>query len=168
MLQLLFMPCLPCSAGSSPSSVAPGASVCELYHRRGLEGRQTLGNFPPGRLCLLPSWGTALPFPPVRTVGSLSALWWKDSGFLFALNSLSRESASWVLTTSYFALKNHSLSSVSPWGLALAFMPGLKDTSMAFPRRPPHSARLRTHVLCLYFRLCTPFPALCSFIATFG
>ena len=99
---------------------------------------------------------------------SLSALWWKDSGFRFALNSLSRESASWVLTTSYFALKNRSLSSVSPWGLALAFMLGLKDTSMAFPRRPPHSAHLRTHVLCLYLRLCTPFPALCSFIATFG
>lgn len=39
------MPCLPCLAGSSPSSVAPGACMCEPYHLRGLWGRQTLGNF---------------------------------------------------------------------------------------------------------------------------
>ena len=101
--------------------------------------------------------GTALPFLPVQTVGSLSALQWKDSRFIFTLNWLSRESASWVLTNCYLAQENRSLSSVSPGGLALAIMPGLKGhiRAISVPPAPPlpHPTRLLIRTLCLYFNL---------------
>lgn len=105
--------------------------------------RGNAGTFPTPRAppSFVSGYTPALPASPDG--GQLtSALQWADSRLVFALSSLSRESASWV--------PQNSLTQLSPWGLALVSVLGMKGHT-PHPRRLPLFQSLGSLSISLFF-----------------